>query len=114
MAALNLSLETNRGVSREGFLEGTPPAFIETVFEMEPNELRVLSTAGDAWLVRLDAVVSPDPSTPEAQATREQFAVRTSAELSTAIIQAYTQALIDEFGVDVNQTAINAVNAQLP
>ena len=114
MAALDLSLETNRGVSREGFVEGTPPTFIETVFEMERNELRVLSAAGDAWLVRLDAIVAPDPTTPEAQATREQFAVRTSVELSTALIQAYTEALIDEFGVDVNQTAINAVNAQLP
>ena len=45
---------------------------------------------------------------------REQFAGQTAVELSTALIQAYTQSLLDETGVELNQAAINAVNAQLP
>ena len=76
--------------------------------------MRVLSADGFAWLVRLDAVNAPDPTTEEAQTVREQFAAQTAVELSTALIQAYTQSLLDETGVKLNQAAINAVNAQLP
>lgn len=114
MAALRLSLETDRALRRDSFLDGTPPDFIASVFEMEPNEVRVLSADGFAWLLRLDAVTAPDPTTSEAQAVREQFAAQTAVELSTALIQAYTQSLLDETGVELNQAAINAVNAQLP
>ena len=114
MAALRLSLETDRDVTRDAFLEGTPPDFMGAIFEMEPNEVRVLSAAGDAWLIRLDAVNAPDPTTPEAEAVREDFAARMAVEMSTGLIQAYTQSLLDATGVEVNQAALNAVNAQLP
>ena len=114
MAALRLSLETDRGLTRDTFLDRTPPDFISAVFEMEPNEVRVLSADGFAWLVRLDAVNAPDPTTPEAEAVRSQFAGQTAVEMSTALIQAYTQSLLDETPVELNQAAINAVNAQLP
>jgi peptidyl-prolyl cis-trans isomerase D len=114
MAALRLSLETDRGLTRDTFLDRTPPDFISAVFEMEPNEVRVLSADGFAWLVRLDAVNAPDPTTPEAEAVRGQFAGQTAVEMSTALIQAYTQSLLDETPVELNQAAINAVNAQLP
>lgn len=114
MAGMRLDLQTDRGLTRDGFLDGTPPDFLATVFQMEENEVRVLSADGEAWLVRLDAIRAPDPTTPEAEAVRARFASETAVELGTALIQSYTQALLDETGVDVNQTAINAVNAQLP
>lgn len=114
MAGLPVALETDRDLTRDAFVEGTPPDFIETLFDMEVDDLRVLSADGDAWLVRLDAVNAPDPDAPEAQDVRAQFSNQTAAELSTALIQAYTQALLDETGVDLNQSALNAVNAQLP
>lgn len=114
MAALRLDLQTDRGLTRDGFLDGTPPDFLRTVFEMDENEVRVLSSDGEAWLVRLDAIKAPDSTTPEAQAVRARFASETAVELSTALIQSYTQSLLDDTGVDINQTAINAVNAQLP
>lgn len=114
MAGMDLALQTDREISRDAFLDGTPPDFIPTVFEMEPNDVRVLSADGDAWLVRLDAVNAPDPTTAEAEAVRSRFAGEAAVELSTALIQAYTQSLLDETGVEINQAAINAVNAQLP
>lgn len=114
MAGMDLALQTDREISRDAFLDGTPPDFIPTVFEMAPNDVRVLSADGDAWLVRLDAVNAPDPTTAEAEAVRSRFAGEAAVELSTALIQAYTQSLLDETGVEINQAAINAVNAQLP
>ena len=114
MAGLRLDLQTERGLTRDGFLDGTPPDFLETVFQMDEDEVRVMSADGQAWLVRLDAIRAPDATTPEAQAVRNRFASETAVELSTALIQSYTQSLLNETGVEINQTAINAVNAQLP
>jgi peptidyl-prolyl cis-trans isomerase D len=114
MAALRVALETDRDLARDAFVERTPPGFIEAVFEMEPNELRVLSADGDAWLLRLDAVNAPDPKEPEAEAVLRQFASQTAIEISTGLIQAYTQSLLADTDVELNQAALNAVNAQLP
>ena len=114
MAALRVSLEADRELARDAFVEGTPPGFIEAVFEMEPNELRVLSADGDAWLLRLDAINTPDPKDPEAEAVLRQFASQTAVEISTGLIQAYTQSLLADTDVELNQAALNAVNAQLP
>ena len=114
MAALRVPLETDRDLTRDAFLDGTPPDFIASVFKMSEGDVQVLSADGSAWLVRLDAVKAPDPNTEDAEAVRSRFAAETAVELSTALIQSYTQSLLDETGVELNQTAINAVNAQLP
>lgn len=114
MAALGLDLETRRKLDRVGFVEGTPPDFTRTVFEMAPDELRVLAADGDAWVVRLDAVTPPDPTTEEAVAARAAFTLQSEREMAGSVTAAFTQALVDEAGVEVDQAALNAVHAQLP
>ncbi|MCG6882842.1 MAG: SurA N-terminal domain-containing protein [Silicimonas sp.] len=111
MAALDLNLRTQRGLTRDGFVEGTPPDFTRTVFELDTDGIAVLATDGDAWLVRLDNVLAADSANPEAQLLKEGFAAETARSLSSAIINAYTQALIDEAGADIDANAVRAVNA---
>ena len=110
MAALGLNLQTQRDFGRDGFIEGTPPDFAETVFGLEPDGLAVLAADGDAWLIRLDAVIAADSASPEAQSLKDAFAAETAQALSSAIINAYTQALVDQAGADINANAVNAVN----
>lgn len=114
LEGLGLDLRTDTGLTRDGFLDGTPPDFIATVFDMEPGAVTVLSADGDAWLLRLESVAAPDSTTEEAQRVRQQFALDTTAQIATGLIQAYTQAVLDETGVEINQSALTAVNAQLP
>ncbi len=111
MAALDLNLETNRGLTRDGFVEGTPPNFLTTLFELERDGIAVLAADGDAWLLRLDAILAADSASPEAQLLKDRFAAETAASFATAITNAFTQALVDEAGADINQSAINAVNS---
>ncbi len=111
MAGLDLALNTNRGLRRDGFLEGTPPGFNQTIFGMEPNGISVLAADGDAWLVRLDTIVAADNASEDAKALKDVFSAETAQALSSAIINAYTQALVDEAGADINSSAISAVNA---
>jgi peptidyl-prolyl cis-trans isomerase D len=114
MAGLGLALETDRNLERQGFVVGTPADFIDQVFDMEENDIRVLSADGDAWLVRLDAVRAPDPDAPEAQIVRLQFSADTRDEIAQNLLTAFTQAILDYTDdVSVNQTALNAVHAQM-
>ena len=109
MAALDLVLEANRGLERTAFVEGTPPDFTTTLFDMEPNDLQVLTADGDAWILRLDAVGVPDANDAEAEALRSEFAARTALDFSNGITNAFTQALVNGADVELNQAALNAV-----
>lgn len=114
MAAMDLNLRTNRGMNRTAFIEGTPPAFTQTVFGMEADAVEVLSADGDAWLVRLDAINPADGDSPEAEAAKAGFASGTAQDYANAVTRAFTQALVDQVDVEINSSAISAVNAQMP
>jgi peptidyl-prolyl cis-trans isomerase D len=114
MAAVRLPLGTERGLTREAFVEGTPADFVTQVFEMEPNEVRVIADATGAWIVRLDQVADADQTSPEAQALKTIFGQQGTQALASDVLGAFTQALIATKGVEINQAAINAVHAQFP
>jgi peptidyl-prolyl cis-trans isomerase D len=113
MAGMGLALKVSREMTRDAFLEETPPDFTRTVFGLEKDGIAVLSSDGDAWLVRLDAITPADPTAPEAQAVRARFAGETAQSYSTALTRAFTKALIDSTNVEINSSAVSAVNAQL-
>lgn len=112
MAGLGLALETDRALERSGFVDGTPPDFTDQVFDMDEGEVRVLSESGEAWLVRLDRIAAPDPSSPEAQLVVTQFSQETARELSQSLLTAFTQSVLSETEVYINQAAITAVTSQ--
>jgi len=111
---LGILPNTAAGIARTDFTEGTPPDFSTSAFEMETGDLRVLTSDGDAWLMRVDAIAKPDLTDPATIAERDQFANQSSAEFSNGISTTYSQALIEEAGFEINQTAINAVHSHLP
>ena len=114
MAALDLNLQMDREITRDAFIEGTPPDFTETVFALEVDDFRVLSADGDAWLLRLDAINTANAEATEAQLIKAQFTAQASQDLGQALMAAYTQALLNDKTVEFNDAAINAVNTQLP
>ncbi|MGI9395239.1 MAG: peptidyl-prolyl cis-trans isomerase, partial [Boseongicola sp.] len=113
MAGLGLSLKTDRALERTSFIEETPPDFADEIFDMKLNDVRVLSADGDAWLVRLDSLQAPDPSAPEAQVVRLQFAQESATELSADLFDAFIQTLLQDTDVSVNQSALTAVHSQM-
>lgn len=113
MAGLGLDLETDRGLTRDGFVEGTPAAFVETVFGMEANGVAVLSAAGDAWIVRLDDVRAPSADSGDAALLRARFSAEAQQAMSTSLLDAYRRSVISNTDISINQQALNAINAQL-
>jgi peptidyl-prolyl cis-trans isomerase D len=114
MAAVRLPLGTERGMTREMFVENTPADFVAQVFEMEAGEIRVIADATGAWIVRLDQVTEADQNSPEAQALKTMFGQQGTQALATDVLEAFTQALIATKGVEINQAAVNAVHANFP
>ncbi|MXX88192.1 MAG: peptidylprolyl isomerase [Boseongicola sp. SB0677_bin_26] len=113
MAALDLELVSDRDLPRNGFVDGTAPGFIEALFDMRRDEIRVLPFDGEALLMRLDTITKPDLGSPDTVAERDAFATWIGTGLSGGILNAYTQALVEQAEVEVDQAALNAVHAQL-
>lgn len=113
MAALDLALESDRDLPRNGFVDGTAPGFIEALFDMRRDEIRILPFDGEALLMRLDTITKPDLGSPDTVAARDAFATWIGTGLSGGILNAYTQALVEQAEVEVDQAALNAVHAQL-
>lgn len=111
---LGLNLNVNTDLLRDAALDGTPPDFMSALFGLEADDLAVTTADGDAWVLRLDKITPPDPANPEAALLKEQFAAQTAQELSTAITRAFIQAIVDDAGVEINQSVLASVSAHLP
>jgi len=102
------------GTLRDAFLEDAPGVLVTTVFAMQPGEMQVISDDTGAYLVRLDAVNPPAIDSAEAQVIREGFAAQTAQTYAQDMIDAFTRAVEGQAGIQLEQAAINAVNAQFP
>ena len=109
-----LELQTESDVTREGFIAGTPPNFLESVFELEAGDVTVIEGDTAAYLVRLDAINPPDETDTDLAARRDQLAEATAQAIGTDLLQAYANAIQAQAGVSINQAAINAVHVQFP
>ncbi|WP_299370048.1 peptidylprolyl isomerase [uncultured Tateyamaria sp.] len=109
--ALDSIVETDQ--DRSAFIQGTPPIFMQTVFEMEPGEVRVVDGFGAVMIVRLDGINDIEN---DAEAQEE------TAALSREIGQLVAAELFNLFGEDVvlragpqiNQQALDAVHVNFP
>ncbi|MEO1239684.1 MAG: peptidyl-prolyl cis-trans isomerase [Pseudomonadota bacterium] len=105
---------SDTGLFRSGFIDGTPPSFLPTVFEMEPGETRVIEGPGQAFVARLDAVRPPSEDDEDGAAIREALSGQIAQSLANDLLIGFMEAARDTAGVEIDQTAINAVHAQFP
>ncbi|MEP2531068.1 peptidyl-prolyl cis-trans isomerase [Shimia sp.] len=101
------------GQDRSGFVPGTPANFMQTVFEMQPGDIRKLEDGGGLTLVRLNAVNAPQTDSPEVVAVAGSITQQVSAGIAQDIFDAFSQALQSNYPVEINQQALNAVHSQL-
>ncbi|RVV99355.1 peptidylprolyl isomerase [Mesobaculum littorinae] len=102
------------GILRDDTFQDAPEQLISTVFAMQPGDVETFATDTGAVIVILDAVNQPDPENDEAQAAKSNFARQAAQGYAQDLVDAYTQAIERREGVELNQSAINAVNSQFP
>ena len=111
-ATIGLIASTEDRLTRTGFVDGTPPTFNDTVFGMDVGTVSVLGGQDSAIIVRLDAITAPDPADAETAATIAGYATRASNGIAQDIFAAYADALRADTDININQSAVDAVNAQ--
>lgn len=111
-AGLGLTETTEKGQTRDGFIDGTPKAMMEQVFGLAAaGDWAVVPDADGAILVRLDAIHPADQTSDNASAIKAKFAQSADQALSLDVLQAFSAALEDSAGITLNQAMINSVNA---
>ncbi len=98
------------GLTRTSFLEGTPPGFMNEVFEMDQGEIRVVSGDRAVFIVRLDQILPPE-ETAELGALRTRLGQEASQSLAQALFNAFVSDAQFRARPNVDQRAINAVLA---
>ncbi len=111
---LGLEMNSETGLTREGFVPDTPPDFIEQVFSMQDGEIKVIEGPTAAYLVRLTGITPPDLDDAELSARRAEFEESTAQAIGADLLDAFTNAVENRAGISLNQAAINAVHANFP
>lgn len=106
--------KTVTGVTRDGWVEGAPPELLAQAFGMDnPGEVEVVNAQNRVLLLRLDAIHAADPASEDAQRVNEAVANRMGGDLQSDIFDFYARAVQRAAGIELNQSAINAINTQV-
>ncbi len=106
-------VSVTRAITRDGFVAGAPTSLLSTVFAMTEGEVRVIQGEGFTGLVRLDAIQPAEAAGEDAEALRDSIELRARQQLAQDAFTLFTNALSAEAGIQIDQTAINAVHAQM-
>lgn len=110
----SLGLATNEqpDLSRRSFVEGTPPGFTQTVYEMAPGEIQVIPSGDNAIIVRLNGVAAADDEV-ETAANLEAVAQTAASGIAQDIFEIFSAEVQQRTDINIDQAAINAVHALL-
>ncbi|MEM8980664.1 MAG: SurA N-terminal domain-containing protein [Pseudomonadota bacterium] len=97
-------------ILRSDSVPGTPPVLIAAVFEMEPEEVRVIENAGSSIVVRLTARLGPDPDDETLGAVRDQLAQGAERGMAEDMLALFSAAVQSEARIQLDQGAINAIH----
>lgn len=100
-------------LDRGAFVQGTPPAFMEAVFEMEPGNVRIVPSFGAILIVRLDAI-NPAENNEELQAETEGLSGEIGQLVATELFNLFSEDVVLRAGPQINQQALDAVHVNFP
>lgn len=108
--ATGLPFRVENALTRTAFLDNVPADFMTQIFEMEPNELRVIAGPDAAFIVRLDEVLPP-AETDEQRLMQEAAAAQLNQALAQNIFDIYVRDAQTRAQPTLDQRALNAVQA---
>ncbi|MDT1063031.1 SurA N-terminal domain-containing protein [Paracoccus sp. CPCC 101403] len=102
------------GLTRGGFINGVPQDVITRAFKItDPGTTEVVDAENRVFLVTLDQVHAAETDGTEAAQMRDGIQNRLSDSMRQDVFEYFTRAVQTQSGVAVNQTAVDAVNAQM-
>ncbi|MFP4239971.1 MAG: peptidyl-prolyl cis-trans isomerase [Rhodosalinus sp.] len=91
--------------------EGVPRALGDTVFAMADGDVEIVPEGAGVLLVRLDAILPPDPQAQDVAALRAELSAQVEGALAEDVFELYARELQTRAGITLNQSALNAVHA---
>ena len=115
IGTLGYPVTVETGLTRDAFIEGTPPDFVASVFALEKvGESAIAEDAGAVLLAQLTEIRPADRESPEAQQVAAAVRDATVQSLSQDALTMFIRAVQNRAGISINQAAISAVHAQFP
>lgn len=111
-AEAGLSPHSEEGLMRTAYIDGTPADFMTDVFKMEPGELRIIANGGTVLVVRFTEELPPEESG-DLKALRVNLGQQLNQTLSQELFNAFVQDAQLRANPQINQQALNAVQASL-
>ncbi|SET57397.1 peptidylprolyl isomerase [Paracoccus homiensis] len=113
-APVALTWTQDTDLTRDGWIDGLPMDVLTQAFAIdEPGSVEVVDAGNRVFLVRLDAVHAADLGTEDGVRVSSAVQQRLGQSLQTDIFDYYARAAQRQAGIEVNQSAINAINAQI-
>ncbi|MEO0401027.1 MAG: SurA N-terminal domain-containing protein [Pseudomonadota bacterium] len=100
-------------IDRGAFVQGTTPQFMTELFEMDVDEVRVLSGFGAVMIVRLDAI-TPIGDSDEAVTQTEALSAEVGQLVATELFNMFSEDVVVRAGPQINQQALDAVHVNFP
>lgn len=103
-----------KDITRDGWIENAPADAVARAFAMaEPGEIEIVDADNRVILLRLDAVDQADLAGEDAQRITDAVGDRLEQSLQSDLFDYYARAVQREAGISLDQSAINAINAQV-
>jgi peptidyl-prolyl cis-trans isomerase D len=96
---------------RDTRLSGVPSTTLTEIFAMQPGEVRVIAEGSTVAVVQLHGLTAAEADSDDATGIREAIADNVMRSLSRDALALFSQALVNSGGLQLDQTAINAVQA---
>lgn len=100
-------------IDRQGQLLNAPALVLTAAFEMAPNEVRVIEAPGYTAVIQLTEIMPAEKEAASAVAVRQAVSSSAAQAIASDVLQLFTASITAEAGISLDQSVINAVNAQI-
>lgn len=111
--SLGLITTAYKGLARDSYIEGITPATVQKIFGMASGTTATFEDGEAFDVVTMNNVMDADPADPELAQSVVQLQAQAAQSLAGDMLQLFTEALQANTKITVDQTAIEAVQAQI-
>lgn len=110
-ADAGLSEDDSQTLTRRSFVAGAPVELVERAFELDPGQVALVGDAGRLFVLRLDAVMDPDPDDSDLRQLQGVLRQQAASGLAQDLFQVLANDIRARAGIELDQSALNAVHA---
>ncbi len=111
LADVGLEVDGDQTITRQAYQADAPAEFVNRVFAMKDGGATVIEGEGRIFVVKLKGVAPPDPENQDLQRLRDVLQQQVASSLSQDLFQLLANDIRSRAGIELDQSALNAVHA---